>query len=226
MPRLKQHSESARPWSALPYHREAIGSKTRAVVPIRHFDWWQSNGSTHQLLPGHTFDEISPPLHHCFPADRRSHEWDHQRDRASQQAISMRVQQEMMDLEFAICVTMPKIRAMEHKLSLALDDVQQGPCVRMRMDSIECTFKKTRVKMRPAPVEHLASDVFAVQSFRPGGLLYSQIQAMQTHTEQVAFVQHYQRMADEAKEHLQALESEWRNISTRVARGESTATAS
>ena len=54
-------------------------------------------------------------------------------------------EQEMMDLEFAICVTMPKIRAMEHKLSLALDDVQQGPCVRMRMDSIECTFKKTRV---------------------------------------------------------------------------------
>jgi len=54
-------------------------------------------------------------------------------------------EQEMMDLEFAICVTMPKIRAMEHKLSLALDDVQQAPCVRMRMDSMECTFKNTRV---------------------------------------------------------------------------------
>ena len=38
MPGVKQHRESAQPWSALPYYREAV--PTTRAVPIRHFDWF------------------------------------------------------------------------------------------------------------------------------------------------------------------------------------------
>jgi len=213
--RYGKSTRSQRPWSAM---RHLAGNKdtTTRSNPIPHYDWWSKNGSMYQL-DTRDADEIKPHLHDCFPADRRSAEWDHQRDVASQEGLSMRVNQEMLDLEFVISTVLPKIKNIEKSISLAIDDVEQQPVVKFRLDRIDCVFRKSQVPLRPASVEHLDGEKFhSIRTFQPGGDFYIKCQSAGDHAARLAYVHRYHKMADDAKAHLVMLQAMYKQISNQT----------
>jgi len=208
--RFGKANQSVRPWAALRHHS---APKAKAQNnPIPHYDYWAHRGGTYQLQTREN-ETIEPHLHTCFPADRRSAEWDHQRDVASQEALSMRVQKQILDVEFAIFTTMPKITSLERKLSLAMDSEEQSPLVKFRLDRIDCVFTQSRVPLRPACVEHLSRSEFnTAQTFHPGGVFYAKCQAAGDHPAQLAYVHKYHQLAEGAKAHLAALQELWDQV--------------
>ena len=57
-------------------------------------------------------------------------------------SVSFAVQ---LDLEFVISTVLPKIKNIEKSISLAIDDVEQQPVVKFRLDRIDCVFRKSQV---------------------------------------------------------------------------------
>ena len=48
-------------------------------------------------------------------------------------------------MEFVIFTVLPKIKKLERSISLAIDDVEQLPIVKFRLDRIDCVYTKTQV---------------------------------------------------------------------------------
>ena len=57
-------------------------------------------------------------------------------------SVSFAVQ---LDVEFVIFTVLPKIKKLERSISLAIDDVEQLPIVKFRLDRIDCVYTKSQV---------------------------------------------------------------------------------